>query len=64
MAGHFIKFNEGWAHISCPNIYKYHGITFEVHNYCGPMGRIKKDGGQVKSKWAENSGKCLISGLN
>lgn len=43
MAGHIINFNGGWAHISLPDIYKYKGVTFEFHRYCGPM-RLKKDG--------------------
>jgi len=44
MAGHIVNFNGGWAHISCPNIYRYHGVTFEMHNYCGPMGYVNKNG--------------------
>jgi hypothetical protein len=43
MAGHIINFQGGWTHISCPNIYCYKGLTFEMHNYCGPA-RCNKDG--------------------
>jgi len=47
MAGHIVKFNGGWAHITCPNIYRYKGITFEFHPYCGPF-RSKKNGDESK----------------
>ncbi len=43
MAGHIVNFQGGWAHISCADIYRYHGVTFEMHRYCGPM-RCRKDG--------------------
>jgi len=43
MAGHIVNFNGGWAHISCPDIYRYHEITFEFHPYCGPT-RLKNNG--------------------
>lgn len=42
MAGHLIKTKDSWTHISCPNIYKYHGLIFEFHPYCGPA-RCRKD---------------------
>jgi hypothetical protein len=42
MAGHFIKTGDSWTHLNCPNIYKYKGIIFEFHPYCGPA-RCNKD---------------------
>jgi hypothetical protein len=43
MAGHIVNFNGGWTHFSCPDIYRYRGVTFEFHRYCGPI-RLKKNG--------------------
>lgn len=39
-----------------PKIYKYNGILFEWHNYCGPA-QLKKDGELYKNY-------CSISFLN
>lgn len=42
MSDHFFKTDNGLGIISLANIYKYKGLTFEFHNYCGPM-RLNKD---------------------
>jgi hypothetical protein len=58
MAGHILKFNGGWCHISNPNIYKYKGLIFEFHPYCGPM-LCKKNGELSKRNFGRKSWKIF-----
>lgn len=58
MAVHIVKFNGGWCYFSMPNIYRYHGMTFEWHNYFGPM-LCKKDGEPSKRNFGRKGYKIL-----
>ncbi len=58
MAGHFIPFNGGVAHINCPNIYRYRGVTFEWHNYLGPL-LCRKDGEPSKRNIGRKTGAVI-----
>lgn len=42
MSAHFFNMGDVRGIIHLSNIYKYHGVTFEFHNYLGPM-KLKKD---------------------
>lgn len=53
MSDHFFKINNGLGIISCPNIYKFKGLIFEFHNYCGPM-RLNKDGEPSKRNFSKH----------
>ncbi|HEY5893176.1 MAG TPA: hypothetical protein VIT91_08100 [Chthoniobacterales bacterium] len=35
MAHRIVKIQGSCVHLSCPNIYRYRGFTFEFHPYCG-----------------------------
>ena len=37
MALHIKNINGSPCFVTMPNIYKYHGIIFEFHRYCGPI---------------------------
>jgi hypothetical protein len=62
MAGHTAQFNGGIIHISMPNIYRYKGMTFEWHDYCGAM-LCKKDGEPSKRDFGRKTGKILEAWL-
>lgn len=54
MADHFLTINGSPCIITRPNIHRYLGLTFEWHNYCGPM-RLKKDGEPSKRNFGRKS---------
>jgi hypothetical protein len=63
MAGHIIQLQVGWCHLSCPNIYRYHGLTFEFHPYCG-ISICNKDGNPRKNpNIGRRSGKIIEAWL-
>jgi len=58
MSDHFINFASGNCIISNANIHKYKGLTFEFHNYCGPM-RLNKNGEPSKRNFSVKEYKII-----
>lgn len=54
MALHIIPSPPGVAFITCANIYRYKGYTFEWHNYLGPV-LCRNDGEPRKRQPGERS---------
>ena len=47
MAIHVVQSPPGIALVTCPNIYRFGGFTFDFHNYLGPWP-VRKDLEPVK----------------
>lgn len=58
MSAHYIYTGTSVAIVHCADVYRYHGVTFEWHQYCGPV-LCKKDGNPSERNIGRKTGKVI-----